>query len=168
MVGRFVLDTNIVLDWLVFRDPSVAGLQQALTERRMELVTHQPALDELRRVLGYPQCKLEPTERQEIFERYRSVTVTGATPEGFNLENLLLPSEFPRCRDRDDQHFLALAYHVRADGLVTKDKAILSLRKRARKFGVKILSPAQMNSAMCGAIEPKDYEPCVRRKSSEI
>jgi putative PIN family toxin of toxin-antitoxin system len=141
MVGRFVLDTNIVLDWLVFRDPGVAGLQQALSDRRVELITHQPALDELRRVLGYQQCKLQPDEQQQIFERYLSAAASAATPEGFSLENLLLPAGFPLCRDHDDQHFLALAYHAHADGLITKDKALLRLRKHAGKFGVTILGP---------------------------
>jgi predicted nucleic acid-binding protein len=65
-------------------------------------------------------------------------------PEGFSRETLLLPSNFPRCRDGDDQPFLALAYHARAEGLLTKDKAILKLRKKVRKFGVSILAPRDL------------------------
>ena len=142
---KLVLDTNVVLDWLVFSDPGLMDLQAAIEERRIELVTHQPAMDELRRVPAYPQCKLQAEEQQEILARYQSEVSLVTLPEAFGLDNLLLPPHFPRCRDRDDQHFLALAYHTRADGLVTKDKDLLRLRKRARKFGVTILSPGQIN-----------------------
>jgi predicted nucleic acid-binding protein len=62
-------------------------------------------------------------------------------PTGYGLDNLLLPAGFPNCRDTDDQHFLALAYHARADGLLTKDRQLLRLRKRAARFGVTIVSP---------------------------
>ena len=46
------------------------------------------------------------------------------------------------CSDRDDQKFLDLAYTARADWLVTKDKALLKLARRARRDGLKILLPA--------------------------
>ena len=46
------------------------------------------------------------------------------------------------CSDRDAQKFLGLAYAARADWLVTKDKALLKLARRARRDGLKILAPA--------------------------
>ena len=145
---KLVIDTNVVLDWLVFRDPGVADLQRAVSERRVQLVTHQPALDELRRVLAYPQCKLQLSEQQQRVELYQSATESAELPGGFSLNNLLLPPGFPLCRDPDDQHFLALAYHVRADGLITKDKDLLRMRRRAHKFGVTVLSPLQLQSTL--------------------
>jgi predicted nucleic acid-binding protein len=57
----------------------------------------------------------------------------------------MLPPGFPRCRDPDDDHFLALAHHAAADALVSKDRAVLKLRRRARKFGVRILDVRQLN-----------------------
>lgn len=141
---RFVLDTNIVLDWLVFRDSSLADLDRAVSERRLELVAHQPALDELRRVLSYPQCKVAELERGNLLEQYRTRTLLATLPDGFGLNNLMLPAGFPRCRDPDDEHFLALSYHGRAT-LITRDKEILRLIRRARRFGVTILPPAQLS-----------------------
>jgi putative PIN family toxin of toxin-antitoxin system len=143
-----VLDTNIVLDWLVFRDASMNGLRRALSEQRLQLITHQPALDELRRVLAYPQCKLAAPEQLEILQHYQSVTTLATLPDGFGLHNLLLPAGFPSCRDPDDEHFLALAYHVGACSLVTRDKAILRLRKRVQKFGVTLLAPLQLPATL--------------------
>ncbi|HEY0682472.1 MAG TPA: putative toxin-antitoxin system toxin component, PIN family [Steroidobacter sp.] len=145
---QLVLDTNVILDWLVFHDASVAGLQAALDARQIELITHQPALDELRRVLTYARFRLAANQQQEILERYASQARLATLPEGFNLDNLGIPAGFPRCRDCDDQHFLALTYHERADALVSKDRAVLKLRKHARKFGVTILDARQLKSRL--------------------
>jgi putative PIN family toxin of toxin-antitoxin system len=141
---KLILDTNIVLDWLVFHDASVAGLQPALDRGRIEIVTHEPAIDELRRVLAYPRFKLAIDEQQELLSRYRSQSRLVTLPEGLHLDNLGLPTGFPRCRDCDDQHFLALAYHERTDGLISKDAAILELTRRVQRFGVTVLDPEQL------------------------
>jgi putative PIN family toxin of toxin-antitoxin system len=141
---RLVLDTNIVLDWLVFEDAQLSGLQQAWNEQRLELITHMPALEELRRVLTYPQFKLSESEQQAVLGSYGSRVRVMPLPEGITLEHLGMPPSFPRCKDCDDDHFLALAYHHHADAVVSKDRAVLDLAKRARKFGVTVLGPQQL------------------------
>lgn len=139
-----VLDTNVVLDWLVFRDAAVQSLQAAIEQQRVAIVTQAAAIDELRRVLAYPQCKLAIDDQEALLKRYRLASREAALPTGYALGNLLLPAGFPTCRDKDDQHFLALAYHAKADGLLTKDRQLLKLRRRAAKFGVKIVSPKEL------------------------
>jgi len=138
-----VLDTNVVLDWLVFRDVTVQSLQAAVEQRRVTIVTHAAAVDELRRVLAYPQCKLAAADQEALLDRYRTASRNAELPTGFALGNLLLPAGFPACRDPDDQHFLALAYHTKADGLITKDKQLLRLRRKAARFGVTVTSPRE-------------------------
>jgi putative PIN family toxin of toxin-antitoxin system len=138
-----VLDTNVVLDWLVFRDTAVDKLREAVEQRRVTIVTHAAAIDELRRVLAYPQCKLATTAQQELLNLYRTMSHEAALPAEFALGNLLLPEGFPRCRDADDQHFLALAYHAKVDSLLTKDRQLLRLRKRVARFGVAVASPGE-------------------------
>ena len=145
---RLVLDTNVVLDWLLFQNADVAGLEQAVADGRVEILVHGPALDELRRVLTYPQCRLDPNAQQALVTRYCSLVAVPSVPAGFGLNDLQLPSGFPHCRDPDDQHFIALAYHTRADALVTRDKQILKLRKRVRAFGVTLFTPLQMAEAL--------------------
>jgi putative PIN family toxin of toxin-antitoxin system len=140
--SRLVLDTNIVLDCLVFRDSAMRELSAAIEAQRVQILVHQYALDELERVLAYPQCRLAMTEQQQVLQRYLTTATVAPMPDGFSRDDLLLPPGFPRCRDRDDEPFLALAYHARADGLITKDKAVLKLRRKARRFGVAILAPA--------------------------
>lgn len=140
---NYVLDTNIVLDCWVFADPAVSDLTAAIEAGRVRPIVHELALAELQRTLAYSRFRLDEADQREVLERYRALAIGAPMPQGFSRETLLLPPGFPRCRDEDDQPFLALAYHARADGLVTKDKAILQLGRRARKFGVAILAPAQ-------------------------
>jgi len=138
---KLVLDTNVVLDWLVFKDKHIAELQRAWEEQRLELITHTPALEELRRVLAYPQFKLAESGQRAVMEDYESRVRIVSLPDG-------MPAGFPRCKDCDDDHFIALAYHHRADALVSKDRAVLDLAKRVRKFGVTILSPQQLKAKL--------------------
>jgi uncharacterized protein len=142
--SRLVLDTNIVLDCLVFRDCATRELAAAMEARHVQTLIHEYAIDELERVLAYPQCRLSVTEQREVLERYLCIATLVPMPDNFSRNALLLPPGFPRCRDPDDQPFLALAYHARADGLVTKDKAVLKLRSKVRKFGIVILAPADL------------------------
>jgi uncharacterized protein len=142
--SRLVLDTNIVLDCLVFGDPAMCELTAAIDARRVQVLFHQYGIDELERVLTYPQCRLTVTEQRHVLDRYLVAATLAPMPDGFSRDTLLLPPGFPRCRDRDDETFLALAYHAKADGLVTKDKALLKLRRKVRRFGVAILAPADL------------------------
>lgn len=148
---KLVLDTNIVLDWLVFKDKHIAELQRAWLERRLELIAHAPALDELQRVLAYPQFKLTEQGQRAVMKDYESRVRIVSLPEGATLENLGMPTDFPRCKDCDDDHFIALAYHHRADAIVSKDRAVLDLAKRVRRFGVTILSPSQLSLSLTDA-----------------
>src|SRR5687768_845806 len=99
-----VLDTNVVLDWLVFHDSAMESLRDAVAQRRVLVITHLAAIDELRRVLAYPQCKLCEADQEQLLNRYCVLTHQASMPPAFALGNLLLPEGFPRCRDTDDQH----------------------------------------------------------------
>jgi len=151
---RLVLDTNVVLDCLVFRDPGSRDLVEAIESKRLELLAHRLTLEELGRVLAYPQCRLDAAAQQEVQDRYLMLTTLVDTPDGFSRQHLALPPEFPRCRDHDDDLFLALAYHTQADALISKDRDILSLRKKAKKFGVAIRTIGEVGG-LCGVMSGK-------------
>ena len=104
-------------------------------------------------MLGYPILKLNEPKSQQMFDRFFAVAQSVAMPPQFARGHLMLPDGFPRCRDSDDDVFLALAYHAKADALVTKDKALLKLRKKALRFGVRIVTVFELN-AMLEASEP--------------
>ena len=48
----------------------------------------------------------------------------------------------PRCSDPDDQKFIELAAAVPAQGLVSKDRAVLKLRRRCAPY-FRIMTPAE-------------------------
>ena len=141
---RLVLDTNVVIDWLVFDDPFMNPLRNGVDDGCIVVLTHEPAVLEFKRVLGYPRLKLDPARQFEVFARYREKATPFAMPGDFTLKQLMLPGGFPRCRDRDDEHFLALAYHAKADALVSRDNAVFGLKNRAAKFGLAILNVPEM------------------------
>jgi putative PIN family toxin of toxin-antitoxin system len=134
---KWVLDTNVVLDWLVFGDPSTHRLRQNL-EGGSRIVSSDLALCELTQVLAYSQLRLAQERQQLLIAQYRSHALVWA-------EASQAPPGFPRCRDRDDQPFLELAWTAKADGLVTRDKAILKLKPKMRRFGVRVMDLAELN-----------------------
>jgi putative PIN family toxin of toxin-antitoxin system len=134
---KLVLDTNVVIDWLVFDDAFLASFREQVRQRAIQVITHAPALNELRRVLGYPILKLSAERQASVLEQYAAL----ASPFEGDSE---LPPGFPRCRDSDDDPFLHLAWRAGADALVSRDKAVLKLAKRARKFGFQIYDVPRM------------------------
>jgi predicted nucleic acid-binding protein len=101
-------------------------------------------------VLGYRQLKLSPERQAEIYVCYVASTNAVSLPDGASLKKLMMPGGFPRCRDRDDEHFIALAYHQKADALVSRDNAVYGLKARAAKFGLTILNVQQAISVLTG------------------
>jgi putative PIN family toxin of toxin-antitoxin system len=127
---RLVLDTQVWIDWLVFEDPAVAAIRQALAAEQAEIFINAACAAELERVLSYPLGRrtLAPAARAS-----RLAACLGLTrmSEETAVENL------PLCRDPDDQKFLQLAAAVKADCLVTRDRALLVLRRRcAGRFAI--------------------------------
>lgn len=149
-----MLDTNVVIDWLVFDHPFMNPLRHGVEQGRVVVLTHAPAQAELKRVLAYRQLKLAEDRQRDVFERYVRQTTVAAMPPDFSLKQLMLPGGFPRCRDRDDEHFLALAYHARADALVSRDNAVYGLKSRAAKFGLTIWNVPQMIEALSPMTSP--------------
>ena len=130
---RLVLDTNVVLDLFHWSNVDAVPIMAALEGGRIECLADQRTLDELQRVLTYPQLKLTPDMIGERYERYSHLVQLVDEGEAPPL---------PRCKDRDDQKFLELAARCGADLLVSKDKALLKLRGRT-KLAFQILKPAQ-------------------------
>lgn len=143
---KLVLDTNVVIDWLVFDDAFLEAFREQVRSRSVEVITHTPALDELRRVLAYPILKLSTERQAAVLEQYASV-VSFFESDGTTE----LPLGFPRCRDPDDDPFVRLAWQARADALVSRDKAVLKLAKRARKFGFQIYDVPKMVAVLATA-----------------
>jgi len=136
------LDTNVVIDWLVFDDPYLSAFREGVLRGEITILTHAHALEELRRVLAYRALKLDDSRQAHIFAQYQERTVVIAQGEGTAPNEV--PKGFPRCRDPDDAPFLSLAWRAKADALVSRDSEVLALRRRVARFGFRILDVPQM------------------------
>lgn len=127
---HLVLDTNVVLDLLVFRDPAAAALDDALLRGRWRWIATAAMREELERVLGYAAVA-------------RRLAAAGRAPrqvlDDFDArsERVAAPARAAvTCSDPDDQCFVDLAVH-HACTLLSKDAAVLALAPRLASFGVR-------------------------------
>jgi uncharacterized protein len=141
MTIRVVLDTNVVLDCFVFRDPGIGSLLARMRDRTAIAITNAACFAELERVLAYRQLELAPEQRPAVLATYRESSEWFSGPAG--------SERLPSCRDPDDQKFLELARDARADLLVSKDKALLELAvKRFGIHGFRIITPRMFAGAI--------------------
>lgn len=118
-----VLDTNIVLDLLVFNDPAMASVRQCLQDGSLRWLATRPMHDELERVLAYPQIA-----KRVAFYDLTPAQVLQAYGEQVQWQEIA-PRVSAVCKDPDDQKFIDLAATCQAV-LLSKDKAVLCMRKR--------------------------------------
>ena len=148
----WVLDTNVVLDLLHFDDPIARPLRHALEDGRVRCVVTDATLEEWRRVLAYPEFGLDPAQQTALFACYQALSVradsiavdAGLPHKGTPIHYGLKPvwSRMPRCSDPDDQKFIELAAAANAQGLVSKDRAVLKLRRRCAPY-FRVMTPAE-------------------------
>lgn len=127
-----VIDTQVVMDWLVFRDPRVQALTRTLTSGALRWLVEPAMRDEIRHVLGRGVVARYSPDLAFIeaqFDAHSSAVAAAA------------PSPRLVCRDPDDQKFIDLALARNARWLVSRDKALLALAKRARLRGLAVLKP---------------------------
>lgn len=129
--ATLVLDTNIVLDLLVFEDPAVHKLREALESGSVCWLATAAMRDELARVLDYPHivphlCALGKTNAH-VLARFDALRQ--AVPPAVQAP--------VRCSDFDDQMFINLAVTHQAN-LLSKDHAVLRLRKRLAALGARV------------------------------
>jgi putative PIN family toxin of toxin-antitoxin system len=137
---RVVLDTNAVLDWLLFDGPGVQPMIAAVKQGRLLPITNDACFAELERVLRYPRLRLDTAQRGALLAAYRTAATWIDAAAG---------EDVPRCRDRDDQKFLDLAAAARAHFLVTRDARVLAMSRRMEKrFGVRVVTQDGLNAIL--------------------
>lgn len=128
-----VIDTQVVMDWLVFAEPSVAPLVRALESSEVRWIGTPSMPAELRHVLSRGIAASYAPDLAYIETSFARLCLT--------LEQVPPPAVRLICRDPDDQMFIDLALAASARWLVSRDRAVLALAKRARKLGLDILTP---------------------------
>jgi putative PIN family toxin of toxin-antitoxin system len=130
MKPRLVLDTNVILDLLVFQDPAAEVVRMALDAKLVDAVRTEASMLELVDVIQRPTFKLSREEQEMILQAWERSTRL--------LENgALEPAPFT-CRDLDDQVFINMAYSLRPSLLLSKDLRVLELRRTAMRYGIEI------------------------------
>lgn len=129
-----VLDTNVVLDWLVFRDPSSRPVEAAIRLGQVRWSVTAAMRLETERVLTYKHFASHLVDRVAVFSTWEAFAETiDPSPS--------LPPHPLRCTDPDDQKFIDLALHLGDCTLLSRDRAVLKLARRARALGLTIATP---------------------------
>ena len=132
---RVVVDTNAVLDLWAFEDARVTGLREALAAGCLDWMGTVPMRQELEMVLNRGVAVRYGAQAQAVLAQWdRHARVQEAAVPSPTDHRL-------RCRDGDDQKFLDLALASGAQWLLTSDRDLLSLARRARVAGLEICSP---------------------------
>ena len=130
--ASLVLDTNVLLDLWLFDDPSVRALRAGIEAGRLRPLRSTDCDAEFAEVIGRGQFGLDEAARQEMLARWMRYSEPIAN---------IAPAPLT-CADPDDQKFLDAAFSAGADWLLTRDKALLKLARRAELAGLRIRSPA--------------------------
>lgn len=130
MPAPVVLDTNIVLDVFLFADAAAQPVRAGLDDGSLDWIATAPMRVELERVLAYPQIAprlafygLAAADVLAAFDRHARIVEVAPKVVGST------------CKDPDDQGFIDLAVAHRAQ-LLSKDRAVLCMRKRLVPHGV--------------------------------
>lgn len=130
-----VIDTNAVLDLWAFGDSRVQGLRALVHAQRLDWVGNTAMREELAAVLARGVGARHGAQAAEVlalWDRHvRLVDTPPASPSDHRL----------RCRDADDQKFLDLGLALGAQWLLTSDRDLLELSRRAVALGLQVASP---------------------------
>lgn len=125
---KIILDTNIVLDLFVYRDPLQAILDKALQAGTLVWHATSAMRDELARVLDYPQVAKRRLQCEQSIDSVLAQMDSLATFVEAS------PKAPYTCKDPDDQIFIDLACEHKCL-LLSKDKAVLAMRSRLARLG---------------------------------
>jgi len=139
-----VLDTNTVLDWLVFGEPPACAVGAAVTQGLLQWLATARMLAELQAVLSRPLiARWEPARELALTIDVAKLASICAEPITSNPRLI--------CRDPADQMFIDLAHAHRPAVLLTRDRALLALRRQAAALGVDVSTAAVWRPPRLGA-----------------
>ena len=115
-----ILDTNIVMDILVFNDPSIAPIVKAIAEHRLIPLLHPETFAEL----------VDEVDTKALEWHSLCRFVSGELPTN------------TYCKDQEDDKFFQLALLTHCPFLITKDKLVLKARKRAKRDAIAVMTVA--------------------------
>jgi len=138
-----VIDTQTVLDWQFFANPVCSGWSLPGAAAGWRWLASAAMRDELAHVLarGFSGRWATPIDSVlAFFDRHATLVPNGACDPA--------AARALRCTDPDDQKFIDLAWAHGPSYLISRDRAVLKLARRAAARGVRILPPTRWNADM--------------------
>jgi predicted nucleic acid-binding protein len=137
-----------VLDWRLFSNPRCAVWDDSHAAGAWAWQATPDMREELRFVLAREFVTRWPVSAEDVLGWFdvhaRLVTSPAAAP----AKGLI-------CTDRSDQKFIDLAVHLKADWLISRDRAVLKLARRAHQLhGLRIATPEAWTDALDGLRTP--------------
>ena len=129
-----VIDTNVVLDWLVFGNADAAELAGLITSRRLRWLVTPAMREELEHVLTRGTLERWRPQPDRVLHDWDTWSQAVPAPTQWVTHAV-------HCADPDDQKFIDLAIGTRSSWLFTRDRSLLKLARRARWLGVEIVTP---------------------------
>jgi uncharacterized protein len=138
-LGRrgLVLDSNVVLDWLLFEDVRVRPMVQAIETGAVQWLVNSAVRHELEVVMARGELGRWGHRQPMLWQAWAQWACERPLPPVSLIASLL------RCTDVEDQKFLDLAVDQQACWLVTRDRAVLKLSRKAALLGLQIMRPSQ-------------------------
>ena len=131
-----VIDSQSLFDWMVFRNPICSRWDAILSGSEWEWIFTSQMKAEFDFVAARGFGKRWPVEADAIASTWARHARAVETPPAPGVASRL------HCTDADDQKFIDLAIAARAHTLVTRDKALLRLaRKALERHGVRVCRP---------------------------
>lgn len=142
-IARVVLDTNAVLDWLIFRAPASSLLGDAIFSGSVRWLTSSKLRAELSHVLARGVVNEWETDFRTLWATWDTHAIELPDPPEHRGQTRL------RCTDPDDQKFIDFAVAHQAQWLLTRDRAVLKLSQRALRLGLVIATPQAWSPQNC-------------------
>jgi hypothetical protein len=131
-----VIDSQSLFDWMVFHDPVSARWAAALKGPDWKWIFTSDMKAEFDFVAAKGFGERWPVDAEAVACAWSAHAHAVETPPPLGASDRLA------CTDQDDQKFIDLAIAARAHTLVTRDKALLRLaRKALERHGVRICRP---------------------------
>ena len=130
-----VLDTNAALDWLLFAEPSIAALSAAIVRQQVRWLATTAMRGEFAHVLSSGLAAARGADVAAALAHWDALVQRCDTAAPMSRAVGLV------CSDPDDQMFLDLAHGTGARWLISRDRAVLRLGRRAARFGMTITTP---------------------------
>jgi predicted nucleic acid-binding protein len=140
-----VIDSQSLFDWMVFRNPVCSNWSAALSGQDWKWIFTSEMKAEFDFVAAKGFGERWPVDAEAVASAW--------SLRGRRVDTPAPPGAAARlhCTDADDQKFIDLGVAARAHTLVTRDKALLRLaRKALERHGLRICRPETWSAELAG------------------